>query len=246
MSPNYHDLSQSRALTRVSLRWLPEPPFENTETLVLMVGEWYVDLRVDKQSGALDWAIAGQCLLKDTDPRRIVFTHTIDSNGNFNVSNPCPFIPLLNGYDLETGAMPRPDVPGKPVTEYEEVWRYLSKKEIGMGEMEKPIAWILESEEDVASHYLQGGTTTFLARIEGRHLALQQMRTDDRGKPGDSDWEENITGGEVISIASDFDCHVQYSWAFTGQKVTVKDRRYVVRAFDVADVLSKPTQLAKI
>lgn len=49
---------------------MPEPPFENTDTLVLIVGEWYVDLRIDKQSGGLDWAIAGQCLQQNTDPRR--------------------------------------------------------------------------------------------------------------------------------------------------------------------------------
>ncbi|OKP14546.1 hypothetical protein PENSUB_13898 [Penicillium subrubescens] len=73
MSPKYGHLSQSRASTRVSLRWLPGPPFENTETLVLMVGEWYVDLRVDKESGALGWAIAGQYLLKDTNPRMCRF-----------------------------------------------------------------------------------------------------------------------------------------------------------------------------
>lgn len=59
----------SHISTRLSLRWLPEEPFENTDTLVLMVGEWYVDLRVDKRSGHLDWAIAGQCLLKATNPR---------------------------------------------------------------------------------------------------------------------------------------------------------------------------------
>lgn len=60
---------QSNITTRVSLRWLPEQPFENTDTLVLAIGEWYVDLRVDKQSGKIDWAIAGQCLQKGENPR---------------------------------------------------------------------------------------------------------------------------------------------------------------------------------
>lgn len=72
----YHDdtkfisIQDSFISTRLSLRWLPEEPFENTDTLVLMVGEWYVDLRVHKQSGKLDWAIAGQCLLEDVNPRK--------------------------------------------------------------------------------------------------------------------------------------------------------------------------------
>lgn len=69
MAPNAVSFKNAHISTRLSLRWLPEDPFENTDTLVLMVGEWYVDLRVDKQSGALDWAIAGQCLLKDINPR---------------------------------------------------------------------------------------------------------------------------------------------------------------------------------
>lgn len=154
-----------------------------------------------------------------------------------------------------------------------EVWRYLSKNEIGMGEVEKPIAWILESDEDGPGHNVQRGTTTLLARIEARYLALQQMRmrTDDRGKSSDSGWEEKITGGEVSarseehvdgrwrvkhalgpghadlpSIASDLDIYVQPSWGCAGQKVTVKGRRYIVRAFEVAEALSKPTQLANI
>lgn len=59
----------SHLTTRLSLRWLPEAPFENTDTLVLTVGEWYVDLRVDKQTGKLDWAIAGQCLETGQNPR---------------------------------------------------------------------------------------------------------------------------------------------------------------------------------
>ena len=60
---------QSNITKRISLRWLPEPPFENTDTLVLMIGEWYVDLRVDKQSGDIDWALAGQCMVKGQNPR---------------------------------------------------------------------------------------------------------------------------------------------------------------------------------
>lgn len=60
---------QSNITTRLSLRWLPDPPFETTDTLVLAVGEWYVDLRVDKEFGEIDWALAGQCQLKDISPR---------------------------------------------------------------------------------------------------------------------------------------------------------------------------------
>ena len=50
------------------MRWMPEPPFESTDTLALFVGEWYVDLRVDQQSGGIDWALAGECRLVDINP----------------------------------------------------------------------------------------------------------------------------------------------------------------------------------
>lgn len=62
--------SQSRLSTRVSLRWLPDPPFENTDTLVMSVGEWYVDLRIDQKTNDIDWAIAGQRLVESEEPRK--------------------------------------------------------------------------------------------------------------------------------------------------------------------------------
>jgi hypothetical protein len=62
--------SSSSLSTRVSLRWLPDPAFENTDTIVLSLMGWYVDLRVDKSSGKIDWAIAGQRIVESQDPRR--------------------------------------------------------------------------------------------------------------------------------------------------------------------------------
>lgn len=53
------------------MRWGSETPFETTDTLVITVGEWYVDLRVDKQSGELDWALAGECIQESKNPRMI-------------------------------------------------------------------------------------------------------------------------------------------------------------------------------
>lgn len=55
-------MTNCRLSTRVSLRWPPEPAFENTDTLVMSVGNWYVDLRVDRATGTIDWAIAGERL----------------------------------------------------------------------------------------------------------------------------------------------------------------------------------------
>jgi hypothetical protein len=45
--------------TRISLRWVPEPAEETTDTIVLSVGEYYLDLRMDKKTKGIDWAMAG-------------------------------------------------------------------------------------------------------------------------------------------------------------------------------------------
>lgn len=65
--------SSSSFSTRISLRWVPEPPEETTDTIVLSVGEWFIDLRMDKASGAIDWAMAGTRIVENPGetPRRL-------------------------------------------------------------------------------------------------------------------------------------------------------------------------------
>ncbi|KAJ5594807.1 uncharacterized protein N7459_001015 [Penicillium hispanicum] len=264
MAPGIPHFSRTHASTRISLRWLPEAPFENTDTLVLTVGDWYVDLRVDKQSGHLDWAIAGQCLLQDTNPRRIVFTHTIDSHNNFNVSDPCPFLALPNGDDLETGTMARPDVPGTPMTPYEEVWRFLPVLGDSM-ESGSRVAWILESEDVVEQ---DDQVKTFLAHIGGRYLALQQSQAYKKGPSSSDSLADQIWGGQVSarseewsgacwkvkyclgqdgvhlpSISKHIDLDHQSTWQVPGQKATVKGRQYIIRALEKSDPKGTWTKL---
>lgn len=62
-------LSACRFSTRISIRWLPEPAHETTDTIVMSIGEWYLDLRIDKRTGMIDWAIAGQRLIESQEPR---------------------------------------------------------------------------------------------------------------------------------------------------------------------------------
>lgn len=61
--------SACRFSTRISLRWLPEPAHETTDTIVMSVKDWYLDLRMDKQTGEIDWAIAGQRIIESQEPR---------------------------------------------------------------------------------------------------------------------------------------------------------------------------------
>lgn len=58
----------SRASTRVSIRWPPASTSEPTDTLVLSLGGWYVDLRVKKIDKNIDWALAGERLVVASDP----------------------------------------------------------------------------------------------------------------------------------------------------------------------------------
>jgi hypothetical protein len=48
-----------RLSTRISIRWDDDPASEPTDTIVLSVGTYYMDLRVNKAENSLDWAFAG-------------------------------------------------------------------------------------------------------------------------------------------------------------------------------------------
>lgn len=102
--------------------------------------------------------------------------------------------------------MPRPDLPGAPVAEYEEVWRELEFP--GGPEAEKKgVSWILESESESELDpengvYSEGKevhiTKTFLGRIWGVYTALQQPQIHIRCKNPDGDWVvTEKRGGEV-------------------------------------------------
>lgn len=62
-----------RLSTRLSLRWLPDEPFETTDTLVMGVGGWFIDLRVTKTYGSIDWAMAGERIIISKEPCKYTF-----------------------------------------------------------------------------------------------------------------------------------------------------------------------------
>ncbi|KAL4756540.1 uncharacterized protein BDW70DRAFT_10577 [Aspergillus foveolatus] len=164
-----------RLSTRLSLRWPPEPPFENTDTLVLSVGNWYVDLRVDRRTATIDWAIAGE-RLQNANSNEVLFTHELDSRSAFGVADCGTFSALPNGDDLEVGVMPRPDLPGAPVKEYEEVWRELPFVRM---EGHENVSFVLES--TTGGTQLKEGeekevTRTFIGAIWGSYIALRQTQ----------------------------------------------------------------------
>ncbi|KFY70834.1 hypothetical protein V498_10185, partial [Pseudogymnoascus sp. VKM F-4517 (FW-2822)] len=138
----------ARLSTRISLRWVPDEPEELTDTLVMNVGGYFMDLRVAKADHSIDWAMAGERQILSTNPRKshpsprlkCRWIKAIDSLGPSDPDEGV-FTPLPNGDDLETGSMPCAHK-GDAVTEYEEVWRKLD-----------PVAgpkraWIVQSVEE--------------------------------------------------------------------------------------------------
>ncbi|KAF9883262.1 hypothetical protein FE257_003818 [Aspergillus nanangensis] len=201
-SPN--PSSQSRLSTRISLRWIPEPASETTDTIVMSVTGWFVDLRVDRKSGAIDWAIAGERVVDSKEPRRVQFTHEIDSHNSFDAVDCGTFTTLPNSDDLETGSMPRPDLPGAPIAEYEEVWRELAFQP-GPDDSRRGLSWVLESYHPETADPGHIGEIhvqrIFLARIWGTYLALSQRQTL-LARGGASTVKE---GGEVSARREEWD-----------------------------------------
>jgi hypothetical protein len=59
----------SQAVQRISVRWLPDAAYEDTDTVALNVGGYFIDLRVVKKSGAIQWSRAGERVVLKEDPR---------------------------------------------------------------------------------------------------------------------------------------------------------------------------------
>lgn len=183
------------------------------------------------------------------------FTHELDSHNSFADADCGTFVTLPNGDDLETGSMPRPDLPGAPVTEYEEFWRELPFRE-GPEGPKRGISWVLESDDGDLSE-TEGEVTvtkTFLGRIWGTYLALQQVQTHTRqrdsgrwmiSKTGtdvsarreewNSGWHERYAVGthaELPSMIDGLDGEGEGSWRRPGEKVRIGGKWYSVRAFE--------------
>lgn len=61
----------SQALKRISIRWLPEPAYEDTDTIALNVEGYFVDLRVKKEDSTIQWSRAGERIVLKHEPRAL-------------------------------------------------------------------------------------------------------------------------------------------------------------------------------
>lgn len=59
---------RSQALQRISLRWLPDAAFEDTKTIALNVGRYFIDLRVTTQGSTIQWSRAGERIILKEEP----------------------------------------------------------------------------------------------------------------------------------------------------------------------------------
>ncbi|OQD64445.1 hypothetical protein PENPOL_c007G00153 [Penicillium polonicum] len=249
--------STCRFSKRISFRWLITPAEETTDTIVMSVKDWYVDLRIETATGKIDWAIAGQRIVESQESLRVTFSHELDSHNAFETIDCGTFVPLPNGDDLEMGSMPRRDLPGAPDKEYEEVWRELPFRE-GPEGPKKGLSWVLESDDgDLGSGEGEVTVTkTFIGRIWGTYLALSQTQTLTRQKAAsgevvvkksgadvsarreewESGWKEKYVVGEAAgslpSMMVGFDGEGVGSWRIPGEKVEVQGKMYIVRAFE--------------
>ncbi|KAJ5758160.1 uncharacterized protein N7511_006854 [Penicillium nucicola] len=255
--------SECRFSTRISIRWLPDPPSETTDTIVMSVKDWYLDLRMEKETGAVDWAIAGQRIVESQEPLRVSFSHELDSHDAFESVDCGTFVTLPNGDDLETGVMPRPDLPGAPECAYEEVWRELAFRTGPEGN--GGLSWVLESDSEGrdGDESDEGEVTvvkTFLGRIWGTYLALRQTQTHRRLKDPsggsvvkksgaavsarreewENGWREKyVVGQDVRYLPSMINGFAGEGRWKVGDKVKINGGEYIVRAYENLGISTK-------
>lgn len=184
---------------------------------------------------------------------RVQFTHEIDSHNSFDDVDCGTFTTLPNGDDLETGSMSRPDLPGAPVTEYEEVWRELSFRE-GPEGPGKGVSWVLESKHDLELGEGQEVevSRTFLARIWGTYLVVRQRQVyvclagskDAVVKTGKGvsarreEWDSTrwsakyVLGLEGDSLPSAQDVEANEQLRTPGGTILVKGEPYTIRSYE--------------
>ncbi|KAF2703243.1 hypothetical protein K504DRAFT_474097 [Pleomassaria siparia CBS 279.74] len=210
-----------QVLKRVSMRWLPDPAFENTHTLALNVGGYFMDLRIATAENTLEWSRAGERKELSRNPLTCQWTRIIDSLGSTNPDE-AAFKDLPNGDDLEFGTFSKDGVP----TSYEEIWRDVTTEFIGDGD-----AWILQS----------GDGSTFLGKVGGIFLGMRQtpegsfaVRKEVLSDSKGGGWKVEFESGAVEGIpraldAVDVKSDRHKGGVSVGEKIRVGETEFIVR-----------------
>ncbi|CAH0005078.1 unnamed protein product [Clonostachys byssicola] len=203
----------SQAVQRISIRWLPEPAYEDTDTIALNVGGYFIDLRVVKETGSIQWSRAGERIL-------------LEENPYLTVPDEAHFEKLPNGDDLEIGSTPCPHK-GGALTEYEEVWRDITSRK----QPEDP-SWILQSADG----------TTFIGRVGTIYLAIRKSETGNFSarredlSSSNQTWEVTFESGkvELLPRASSALKQIGATEKVENGTLQVDDINYIVKAFSNA------------
>ncbi|RSL88337.1 hypothetical protein CDV31_016079 [Fusarium ambrosium] len=213
----------SQAVQRISIRWLPDAAYEDTDTVALNVGGYFIDLRVVKKSGAIQWSRAGERIVLKEDPPTFRWTHIIDSL-DLTIPDDAHFEKLPNGDDLEIGTYPLGGIP----TDYEEVWRDITQKKSA-----EELSWILQSSDG----------SGFIGKVGSIFLAIQKTqggfaaRREDRGATGGTwklTFEDGETAGLPTATQSSEAIETQGSSWTEGQTVEIGGAEYVFRGVSKA------------
>ncbi|KAL2670244.1 hypothetical protein Neosp_014711 [[Neocosmospora] mangrovei] len=208
----------SQAVQRISIRWLPDAAYEDTDTVALNVGGYFIDLRVVKESGAIQWSRAGERIVLKEDPPTFRWTHIIDSL-DLTIPDDAHFEKLPNGDDLEIGTYPLGGVP----TDYEEIWRDITQKTAP-----EELSWILQSIDGSAFIGKVGSIFLAIQKTEGGFAA----RREDRGVAG-STWkltyEYAATPGLPTAMQGSEAIETQNSVWTEGQTIKIGGVEYVFR-----------------
>ncbi|KAM0426080.1 hypothetical protein ACHAPT_008711 [Fusarium lateritium] len=216
-----------RLSTRISIRWANDAPSEPTDTVVLSVGDYFMDLRIAKADQSIDWAFAGTREILSRDPLHCRWNHVIDSRLSFDPDEG-KFQSLPNGDDLETGSMPCAEK-GNQVTPYQEVWRELQPNH-GMNR-----GWILQGKLD--------GDDVFLGQYGGIYLAMRQnkegvfsaLKEELTNVQGRLQWERTYLSGDLklpsLSSIGVISLPEEEKWR-VGCRVVFDGQAYQVRALE--------------
>jgi hypothetical protein len=155
--------------------------------------------------------------------------------------------------------MPRPDIPGAPVKDYEEVWRKLSYRD-GVKGLPSPVSFVLERGTEglqIAEGEEKRVTRTFIGVIWGTYIVLRQRQVLVRSarqtkvaiKRGGvvsarrEDFDETRgfqvkyalgPEAEVLPTQSEIETALSDKYPSRGERLVVRGEEYVVRSFEVA------------
>ncbi|KAH7121850.1 hypothetical protein B0J13DRAFT_159120 [Dactylonectria estremocensis] len=214
---------KGQTVERISIRWLPDEAFEDTRTIALNVGGYFIDLRVTKENPSIQWSHAGELTILKEEPFTCRWSHIIDSLG-FTDPDEASFTKLPNGDELEVGETKCPHK-NDEMTAYEEVWR-----DVTAHDKPEESSWIMRSSEG----------NTFIGRVGNIYQANSlsadgfSARREDFGKET-KEWNLSFDSGNTASIPRVADVLKELSektkWS-TGDKVTVGGHEFSIIALE--------------